>query len=108
MPGYKYPVYKEDKIFVTRRRSGNKYLKAFTVKQELDFDVESTDEMISDAIYLGVKGFVRCVLEEEGADYKDVLEGRRGFRRRRTLRKFVEEYKLWRNEEGESGSDKSE
>lgn len=101
-------MYKEDKIFITRRRSGTKYLKSFTVKQELDFDVESTDEMIDDAVYLGVKGWMRSLLEEQNADYTDVLEGRKGFRRRRTLKKFVEEYKLWNDSESESGSSDSQ
>lgn len=108
MPDYKFPVYKEDKIFITRRRSGTKYLKSFTVKQEMDFDVESTDEMIDDAVYLGVKGWMRSLLEEKNADYTDVLEGKKGFKRRRTLKKFVQEYKLWNNSEDESGSDDSE
>ena len=105
MPDFKFPVYKEDKIFITRRRSGTKFLKSFTVKQELDFDVESTDEMIDDAVYLGVKGWMRSLLEEQNADYTDVLEGKKGFRRRRTLKKFVQDYKLWNDSESESESE---
>jgi hypothetical protein len=108
LPDFKFPVYNEGKIFITRRRSGTKYLKAFTVKQEMDFDVESTDEMIDDAVYLGVKGWMRSLLEEHKADYTDVLEGKKGFRRRRTLKKFVEDYKLWNDSEDESGSDAEE
>ena len=95
LPGFVFPVYNERRIFVTRLRSGDKFLRNFTMKQEMDFDVDSSDEMIKDAIFLGVKGMTSCLLEEQEIDYQDVLDGKKGFFRRRTLKKFIQDYEIW-------------
>lgn len=57
----KFHVFQEDSIFITRRRSHKKLLR-MGKDLELDFDNESTDEMLEDSIYFQMKLTLKNVL----------------------------------------------
>lgn len=84
----KFPVFKEDSIFVTKRRSHKKMLRMRN-ELEVDFDNESTEEMLEDSIAfqmrLTLKNLVR--IKEE----RRRKSGRRRYRKRyfqELVRKF--------------------
>lgn len=85
----KFPVFKEDSIFVTRRRSHKKMLRMRN-ELEVDFDNDSTEEMLEDSIAfqmrLTLKNLMR-IKEERRAG-----RGKRRYRKK-YFQKMIKKFK---------------